>query len=292
MTGPKIPPGGGPPPKPSAPATTTTGPQKPASSGKSDAARTDPGEEPTAKEMPKGDSFESFRAFSRGTTDVTRLDDAFGHASSPSGIENLVRMLDAARAQLLAEHKALRDVAQGVIERLVQSGFSTAQLERAKHELAELRKKMAALRKRLQHMQRRLKSAFASAGKTGDLNFAKQLGAQLDRLKKMEPGLERAMTALSTIEQAYGSFADGSTPVWKLSVGDGEIPSAKLGEAIATFAPGAAVNKAALAMLRDGPAAPAPKEEQPEGNELVDGMRALGDALCNPGSSPARRPSR
>jgi hypothetical protein len=274
--GKKIPPGGSPPPRPARSAQEpSTPPSKPVLESQPPAA------EPVTAETPRNDSFEGFRAFQRGTSDVTKLDDAFLHTASPSGIENLVRMLDASRAQLAAEHRSLREQAHSVIERLVQSGFAPAQLERAKKELQELRKKMAALRKRLHHLQRRLKSAFASAGKTGDGNFVKLLGAQLDRLKKLEPNLQRALSALSTIEQAYGQF-DGATPILRVHVGepDGEAASPRIGAAIAALAPGAVVARSTLAMLRDGPAA-LPEAEAGDVVDApgLDGFRALGDAL-------------
>jgi hypothetical protein len=188
-----------------------------------------------------------------------------------------VRMLEAARNQLAGEHRGLREQAAKLVERLVQSGFSPAQLEKTKQELLELRKKMAALRKRLQHLQRRLKTAFASAGKTGDAQFAKMLGAQLDKLRKLEPGLSRALLMLQSIEQAYGTFADGSVPVLRLPVG--EHASAEVGNALALLSPGAAISRATLSLVRDGGNAVAPPAPNVKSPPVLDSFRALVDAL-------------
>ncbi len=276
--GKKIPPGG----PQKAPKPPSTPPSTAADPGKTEA----PDKPAAAEQALRTDAFEGgFKSMSRGTTDVTRLDavleGAFAHASTPSGIESLVRMLEAARTQLAAEHRALREQAQSAVERLVQSGFSPAQLDKARHELLELRKKMAALRKRLHHLQRRLKTAFASAGKTGDANFAKLLGAQLSKLRQMEPGLSRALLALSTIEQAYGSFADGSTAVLRVHVG--ETGAGRLGDALAALAPGAAVSLASLTLLREGAGAAPPAGDDVDAPEALDGLRALTDALVPPG---------
>jgi hypothetical protein len=221
-------------------------------------------------ELPRRDAFEGNRF--KSTADAHKLDEAFAHAATPSGIDSLVRLLDAARTQLAAEHRALRAQSQAIVEQLVQAGFSPEQLARARAELQELRKKMAALRKRLQHLQRRLKSAYASAGKTGDASFAKLLGAQLERLRKLGPGVSRALLALQTIEQAYAAFADGSVPVLRLDVR--ATPAERrelLGRALTAVAPGAAIARATLSLLRDGPEA----DLSAEGEGLVDEGAAL-----------------
>lgn len=280
--GKKVPPSG--PPRPvSSPKAHVTGPQKPVSL-----------EAPKALgdgiERSAGDSFDHFKSTN---SDVHRgldvnLEGAFAQAGSPSGIDNLVRLIEAARAQLAGENRVLRDQAQGVVEHLVAAGFAPSQLGLARLELAELRKRMAALRKRLKHLQRRLKTTFATAGKTGDAQFAKLLGAQLDRLRKLEPGMARALLALQTIEQAYGAFGDGSTPVLRLPVGDRGAPE-PVGRALALLAPGAAIARATLALLRDGPAAkmqPRPQLDDVQDARL-DGPRALVRALLTSGDGEA-----
>lgn len=231
-------------------------------------------------EKPKTDAFEG-----RFKSTGDRLDEAFAHASTASGIESLVRMLEAARGQLATENRVLRDQAAGLVERLVQSGFSAAQLALVRAELLELRKRMAALRKRLHHMQRRLKSAYAAAGKVGDASFAKLLGAQLDKLRQLEPGVSRALLALQTIEQAYSPFSDGSTPVLRVHVGEDVTP--EVGNALARMAPGATSSRLLVGLVRDG-AAPsldstAPTAAAPEpSSPALEGMRALVLALLPP----------
>lgn len=251
------------------------------------------------KTPPRTDSFEAHR-FKSTTGELHRLDEAFAHAATPSGIDSLIRLLDASRAQLAGEHRALRAQSQAIIERLVQSGFAAPQLEAARRELLELRKKMAALRRRLQHLQRRLKSAYASAGKTGDANFARLLGAQLERLRKLGPGLARALLALQTIEQAYASFADGSVPVLRLDVAS-TAPDARglVGRSLGGVAPGAAVAQATLALLRDGPDGELPgpdarfDDDAPRAQvAALDGTRALAEALLPSPAASAGRPPR
>lgn len=299
--GKKIPPGPPGAPGPPRPVTNpkamaeTTGPQKPVSAERP-ATATATAEAPMAKELRSADDgFDSFKSVNsdihRGLASEATLDGAFAHAAStPSGIENLVRVIDAARTQLAGENRTLRGNAQSVLERLVASGFAPAQLEKAKQELAELRKRMAALRKRLKHLQRRLKTTFATAGKTGDAQLAKTLGAQLQRLQKLEPGMSRALMALQTIEQAYATFADGSTPVLRMHVGDGG-GSEKLGRALAQLAPGAAIARVTLGLLRDGPssvALPSPALDD-DGDARLDGPRSLVRALL-PTPTPTPTP--
>jgi hypothetical protein len=271
--GKKVPPGGTPP--------TAGRPIKPPTVAKSAPKIDLPAAEPPKADAKKTDSFEVQRF--KSTAEVHKLDEAFAHAATPSGIDNLVRLLDASRAQLAAEHRVLREQARSVVELLVKSGFAPAQLEKAKAELVELRKRMAALRKRLQHLQRRLKSAFASAGKTGDASFAKTLGAQLERLKNLEPGMSRAMLALQTIEQAYGTFSDGSTPVLRLDVSRASGDERRAtGDAMSVAAPGASIAEMTLGLLRGSETSawstPRPKPVPAP----LEGTAALGDALLPP----------
>ena len=231
--------------------------------------------EPKAAERPKTDAFEG-----RFKSTGDRLDDAFLHATSTSGIENLVRVLEAARTQLSSESRALREQAASIVERLVQSGFSPAQVALMRAELLELRKRMAALRKRLHHLQRRLKSAFAAAGKVGDAAHARLLGAQLAKLRQMEPGMSRALLTLQTIEQAYGPFGDGSTPVLRVHVGDQVSP--EVSSAVVRLAPGAAASRVLVGMVRDGSNAPPPSSGTEPAPPSLESMQALILALLPP----------
>jgi len=192
-------------------------------------------------------------------------------------------MLDAARTQIANDHRVLRDQSQAIVERLVAQGFSPAQLAQSRAELAEVRRRMAALRRRLHHLQRRLTSAFASAGKTGDASFAKLLGAQLDRLKKLEPGLARALLALQTVEAAYGGFGDG-TPILRVSMSEDVEDAAALSAEMVGLSPGDAVSRTALDLLRGGPSA-GPSERAPRANAKHASVQSMGDlarALLSP----------
>ena len=204
------------------------------------------------------------------------LEGALTHTTSASGISSLVRLIEATRGQLAGESRLLHGQAHSVVERLVAAGFAPSQLTLARGELAELRQRMAALRKRLQHLQRRVKTTFASAGKTGDAQFAKRLGEQLQRLRKLEPGMARTLLALQTVEQAYHALGDGAAPVLRLHVGEHGAP-ASIGRALAQLAPSAVIARATLAMLRDGPSAKMPQAPKVDDvdDARLDGPRAF-----------------
>lgn len=224
----------------------------------------------------------------RAAAEGHRFEDALAHGGTPSGVKNLIRVLDKARSQLLEEHHALRGEAQAAVELLVQSGFSPAQLERARAELHALRQRLAAQRKRLHTLQRRLKSAAASAGKTGDADFARQLGAQLEQLRNVEPGLARAMLALQVLEQAYAGSSDGGPPALRLTVPSDAGARSALGDALVSALPGAAVADFSVGLLREGVAAPTPPP--PPHRDLpraLAGTRALVDALLPGHGSPS-----
>jgi hypothetical protein len=129
-------------------------------------------------------------------------------------------------------------------------------------------------------LQRRLKSAFAAAGKVGDASYAKLLGAQLAKLRQMEPGMSRALLTLQTIEQAYGPFADGSPPVLRVHVGDDVGP--ELGAAVVRMAPGAAASRVLVGIVRDGFASAPPAAADEPAPTSLEGMQALILALLPP----------
>jgi hypothetical protein len=224
-------------------------PANPAASGKTKEVKE--GKPAAPREVPEGKRTDAFvrhteTAAVRSGSEA-RLDDAFAQAHSMSGIENLVRLLESTRGQLLREHDVLHLEAQRCVELLSKTGFSEAQLATARAELAALRLKMQALRKRLQHLRRRLRSTHGRAGKTADANLGKALSEQLHILQAMEPGMSRALGALSVIEQAYGSFSDGSQAVFRTG-SDGD-PAPELVTTLAPLAPGAVVSQVLSSMI-------------------------------------------
>ena len=115
-------------------------------------------------------------------------------------------------------------------------GLERTLLEDKRAEIVALRTRLGALRRRLQHIQRRLKTAMGKA-RPADADLGKALAGQLERLQKLEPGVERALSALSAFEQAFSgeAFAGSSLKL----VGD--VSAEDRGNALARAVPGAAV---------------------------------------------------
>ncbi|MDP2343392.1 MAG: hypothetical protein Q8O67_20710 [Deltaproteobacteria bacterium] len=235
--GKKIPPGGQP--LPSTPPTTaTTATAKPA-------ATTTPAA-PTAPPPAAPDGFESAKTDPRYASQRAGLPSS--DPPSVSGIDSMVRILEETRWQILDEHKALREKAIKLVQALAQSGFERALVDQKRTELAELRQRLAALRKRLQHIQRRLKTTLSKTAKQGDVDLSKSIAAHLDKMKKLEPGVQRALLALLALEQAFAGVVDGG--VLKL-VGDATAEAR--GSALARMGPGSLVARATTALLRGKP---------------------------------------
>lgn len=161
-----------------------------------------------------------------------------------SGIENMVRILEDTRTQILDEHQALRDQACKLVKALAEAGFERSLLDAKSAELTQLRLRLAALRKRLQHIQRRLKAAVGKSAKHGDIDISKSMQAHLDKMKKLEPGVQRALLALLAMEQACGSVVDGG--VLKLV---GDVSAQERGSALARLAPHSMAARATTALL-------------------------------------------
>lgn len=166
-------------------------------------------------------------------------------AASPSGIDSMLRVLEDTRSQILDEHRTLKDHVAGLVGDLAARGFERAVLEERGAELTALRTRMAALRRRLQQIQRRLRAA-ASRARGGDANVSAQLAPHLERLRTLEPGLERALVALQMMEIAFVEpFGAQSVQV----EGDDD---AGAGDALARSLPGAAMASGIARLLGDG----------------------------------------
>ncbi len=192
---------------------------------------------------------------------------------SPSGIDSMVRVLEDTRANILDEHKQLRARISKLVAELVRSGFERSAMEERHAELQALRTRMAALRKRLHQIQRRLKTVVGKT-KSADVEMGKQLSTQLDRLRKLEPGLERALLALQMMEVAFVEAWGGH--VVKVKVGD-DGDAAAMGDAIANAAPGAAVVSGVVRALGAGLATGDDDTDGAAADDASDGLQRLQD---------------
>ncbi len=127
-----------------------------------------------------------------------------------SGIESTIRLLEARRDEILAEHRALREEAWRLVGELAQGGFERTALERRRTELAALRERLAQQRRRLQQIRRRLRTAMQRTTKHGELDVSKAIQAHLEKMRKLEPGVQKALLALVAMEQAFAGVLDGS----------------------------------------------------------------------------------
>jgi hypothetical protein len=179
-----------------------------------------------------------------------------GELPSTSGIDSMVRVLEDTRTQILDEHRALRAKIQRLVGELVAGGFERSLLDERRAELNSVRQRMSALRRRLQQIQRRLKTV---VGKTrqADAELGKQLSSQLDRLRKLEPGLQRALLALQLMEAAFVEPWSGSS---HKIVGD--IDAEARGSALARALPGQAVAVGIARLLAEGTTEGAPEPEE------------------------------
>jgi hypothetical protein len=195
-----------------------------------------------------------------------------------SGIDSMVRVLEETRANILDEHRLLRGRISKLVAELVRSGFEQSAMQERHAELQSLRTRMAALRRRLQQIQRRLKTVVGKT-KTNDAELGKQLTTQLDRLRKLEPGLERALLALQMMEVAFVEAWGGRT-VKVADVIDGDGADV-VGTAIAHAAPGAAAAVGIVNALGNGVGANAEDDDDADADDAgddaadQDGLRRL-----------------
>ena len=200
---------------------------------------------PTASPPPSvSDAFETHRTDPRPAERIRT--GAPGEKPATSGIDSMVRVLEDTRTQILDEHRALRQHIQRLVGELVAGGFERSLLDERRAELMSVRQRMAALRRRLQQIQRRLKSTVGKTRHT-DAELGKQLTTQLDRLRKLEPGLQRALLALQLMEVAFVESWAGAT---HKVVGD--LDAEARGTALARALPGHAVAGGIARMLADG----------------------------------------
>ncbi len=239
-------------------------------------------EAPTASPPPStSDAFEAHRTDPRPAERIRTVPQ--GEKPTTSGIDSMVRVLEDTRTQILDEHRALRQKIQRLVGELVAGGFERSLLDERRAELSSVRQRMAALRRRLQQIQRRLKSMVGKTRHT-DAELGKQLTTQLDRLRKLEPGLQRALLALQMMEVAFVEPWAGTT---HKVVGD--LDAEARGTALAHALPGHAVAGGIARMLADGlpsssqqPSSSSSSSSQPSTADDHHGLahlRALSEAL-------------
>ena len=227
----------------------------PANAKKTTSPSTPPSAPPPSASPPpsRADAFEVHRTDPRM---AERTVPSAGELPSTSGIDSMVRVLEDTRTQILDEHRALRAKIQRLVGELVAGGFERSLLDERRAELNSVRQRMSALRRRLQQIQRRLKTV---VGKTrqADAELGKQLSSQLDRLRKLEPGLQRALLALQLMEAAFVEPWSGSS---HKIVGD--IDAEARGSALARALPGQAVAVGIARLLAEGTTEGAPEPEE------------------------------
>lgn len=166
--------------------------------------------------------------------------------STTSGVDNMVRILEDTRTQILNEHAQLRERSIKLVQALARAGFERSVIEARRDELAQLRDRMAHLRKRLQQIQRRLKATLAKTQKHGDIDVSVVVAAHLEKMQKLEPGVQRALLALLALEQAFAGVVDGAVIAL---AGDDADKSAERGAVLARQSPGSIVARATATLL-------------------------------------------
>lgn len=212
---------------------------------------------------------------------VRRVDEIISKMpTSTSGIENMVKILEATRAQLAHELSLLKESAGVVVLRIAERGFARDAVRESADELRAIRTRMAQLRRRLNEIHRRLKVAFASAGKLGYANLAQRLGAQMERVKKLEPGVQRALFALELAEQIYGRGGAPGTAL-RTPIAPSTVPKAAIAAYLAEIAPSAAIARRFAGMIDGGPEEPQLPAARPPlaGDPTVDAFAAFHDAM-------------
>jgi len=254
----KVPPGG-----PSPPATSSSPTEKKPASTPPKAAATPPTSAPPPSAR---DGFEGMTSDPR--VPVERL--AAPEVVTTSGVDSMVRVLEDTKTQILEEHKHLRAKLSRLIAELVANRFERSALEERRADILALRTRLAALRKRLSQIQRRLKTV--GRARHADADLSKQLSTQLDKLRKLEPGLARALLALQLMEAAVLEGAGGS--VFK----HGGAIDADVGDELARSTPGQHVVAGVVGLLGAGDASATAAASAPSTPAAPkDGLAALRD---------------
>jgi hypothetical protein len=203
---------------------------------------------------------------------VASSEQAAGH----SGVESTLRLLETRRDEILDEHRTLREKAWKLVGELARGGFERSVVEQRRAELAELRQRLAHQRRRLQLIKRRWKAAAQRSTKQGELDVSRTIQAHLDKMRKLEPGVQKALLALQAMEQAFGGSYDLNGNVLGATIAapdrgpDGGIPAEAVADALARVVPGAVVAVGVAHVLARGPGTAADARVAPSASSTED----------------------
>lgn len=245
------------------------------------------GSAPATARSPK-DAFDASKPVdTRLASERAALPAVLEHASN-SGIESTIRLLEARRDEILDEHRTLRDQAWKLVGQLARGGFERTALDARRQELAELRQRLAQQRRRLQQIKRRLKTAMARSSKHGDVDVSKTIAAHLDKMKKLEPGVQKTLHALVAMEQAFAGAFDAAGRGVASTTRAAEPPetAASRGDALARVVPGAVVAVGVASLLGQSPAQAAVSSSSSppskvDADPTVRGLQAFAEQLLS-----------
>jgi hypothetical protein len=97
----------------------------------------------------------------------------------------------------------------------------------------------------------------------------------MERVRKLEPGVQRSLFALELATQLYGQGGEPGTAVLRAPMAPGgTVPKAGLASYLAAIAPSGAIARRAAAMLTSGPADAADASQLPQHQALHDRARS------------------
>ena len=265
------------------PAVTSPAPSSSKSSPSSSAAT--PSAPPSSSPRSPKDAFDAGKPVdARLASERAALPPALEHASN-SGIESTIRLLEARRDEILDDHRALREQAWKLVGQLARGGFERTALDQRRGELAELRQRLAQQRRRLQQIKRRLKAAMARSSKHGDVDVSKAIAAHLDKMKKLEPGVQKTLHALVAMEQAFAGALDANgrpVPSTTSSPVGAETAEAR-GDTLARVVPGAVVAVGVAHVLGHAPGTPSSSSSSSvsDVDPSVRGLQAFAEQLLS-----------
>ncbi len=206
-------------------------------------------------------------------------------ATSNSGIESTVRLLEGRHDEILDEHRALRDQVAVLLADLSRGGFERTAIGLRRAEVLALRARLAEQRHRLRQIKRRLKAVVERSARVGDIDVSRTLQGHLDKMKRLEPGVQRTLAALAAMEQAMAGLLDGTGPAAVATTG---LPvdagtARDHGTALARVVPAATVAVAIAELL--APSSSPPTTSSPldvdTDDPTVRGLQAFAEQLLS-----------
>jgi len=205
-----------------------------------------------------GDLFDN-KAGGVQTQQLEKLISESSSSGQPSLLENLNNILLNKQDQLLKEYSTLNESAQVLAAEFAADGFSSASLEKRRPDSLLLRKEMAGLRKRLNSIHRRLRISSSKLASAPESNLAQRLGTQFQSIRRIDPGVDRALAFLELAAHIHQHSANPDHQNTIRTTIPADLDRAKLGGYLAETAPSAQLAQAAAALITAGP-------EQMQGN--------------------------